>query len=256
MMGSPSDELGHDYPGYLHINGEDYHHVTLTKAFYIGVFELTQKQFKNLGTLSLDCKFKADTRPVEERSVTSYRGKIDDYSNTELNCVDPNSACGLLSAKSGMFFDLPTIEEWEYACRAGTGTTYYNGDDEANLGDIAWYSGNAGGETHPVGTREPNNWGLYDMLGNVSEWTRSGSPMIDMDADRKNKAVVDPSTALPSPTDPNVKNAVWIRGGSILRNASDVTSFWQINAKWSTTSFYSYNSLIGARLRASAIITY
>ena len=168
-----------------------------------------------------------------------------------MNCVNPNSICGLLNAKSGMFFDLPTIEEWEYACRAGTGTTYYNGDDAANLGDIAWYSGNADGETHPVGMKTPNNWGLYDMLGNASEWTRSGYSTVDKDAtDCKNKAVIDPSTTLPT------SDTVWDRGGSIFGSTSGVTSYLLEGHKWTQWNFYSYNVLIGARLRASAIITY
>lgn len=228
------------------------HLVTFTYDYYLGVFEVTQRQFKHLNSNDFRSQFSGDTRPVEERALSSYRGSISDYPNTELNRVDPTKICGLLNTKSGMFFDLPSIEEWEYACRAGTGTTYYNGDDAANLGDIAWYSETAGGETHPVGMKAPNGWGLYDMLGNVSELTRSGYPTIDKAAtDCKNNAIIDPSTTLPQSN-----NYVWRRGGDIFGSANGVSSYWQDGCRWNTWSYYSYNILVGARLRASAVVTY
>jgi formylglycine-generating enzyme required for sulfatase activity len=115
-------------------------------------------------------------------SGTTYEKKADAnwkrpyFTQTDAHpvvCVSWNDAvkyCEWLSGKTGTVFRLPTEAEWEYACRAGTGTRYYTGDNENDLGRAGWYNGNSGKTTHPVGQKEANRWGLYDMHGNVWEW--------------------------------------------------------------------------------------
>ncbi len=83
---------------------------------------------------------------------------------------DARAYCEWLGELTGEHYRLPTEAQWEYACRAGTETRWSFGDEERDLDEHAWYSGNADGKLHPVASRRPNPWGLYDMHGNVWEW--------------------------------------------------------------------------------------
>ena len=173
-MGSPADELGR-------YNDEVQHEVTLTKPFFAGVFEVTQKQYE-LIMGNNPAYYLGDARPVECVSYDMIRGS-DKGSGWPANSdVDETSFLGVLRAKTNQAFDLPTEAQWEFACRAGTTTALNSGKNLsgtiscANLAEVGRCYGNMndgkGGynEHTTVGSYLPNAWGLYDMHGNVLEW--------------------------------------------------------------------------------------
>jgi formylglycine-generating enzyme required for sulfatase activity len=123
-----------------------------------------------------------------------------------------------LSAKTGEFYRLPTEAEWEYACRAGTTTDFYFGNDASQLKDYAWYSANSGGKYQKVATKKPNTWGLYDMLGNVMEWT------LDAYAPYKSGSENDPWVVETQPYPTSVRGGSWNDPAGQLTCASRVAS--------------------------------
>lgn len=158
-MGSPSSESGR-------WTNEVQHKVSLTKPYYIGLFEVTQKQYA-LVMGSNPSSFSGDKRPVDQVSWNTIRGTSGTYNWPNSSAVDANSFIGRIQKRTGLAFDLPTEAQWEYACRAGT-TTAYSYGGSAN-GEYMWYTDNSSSQTHDVGTKKPNGWGLYDMHGNVEE---------------------------------------------------------------------------------------
>ena len=177
MMGHPEDED----------SGVTLHEVTLTKGFWMGKTEVTQAQWKSVMGNN-PSEFKGDNLPVENVSW-------DD--------------CQQFCKKTGL--QLPTEAQWEYACRAGS-TGPYAGT--GNLEEMGWYVDNSDDETHPVGTKQPNAWGLYDMHGNVCEWC------ADWWGDYPNDAVTDPQGA----------SSGWnrvVRGGSWCFDAGSCASSYR-----------------------------
>lgn len=156
MMGSPESEEGR-------ISDETYHQVTLTKGFWMMETEVTQKQWKAVMGSEPATHFKGDNLPVECVSLEA--------------CLEFCQKCSSL----GLPLQLPTESQWEYACRAGTTEAYIGVLDE-----IAWHGSNSEDKTHPVGTKKPNAWGLFDMTGNVWERCR------DLRAVYPSESVTDP----------------------------------------------------------------
>ncbi|MEY4103012.1 MAG: hypothetical protein RL461_214 [Planctomycetota bacterium] len=171
------------------------HAVTLTNAFYMGRYEVTQAQWvARMG--SNPSHFQASngypdsgSRPVEQVSWDTIQGYL--------------GATGMR---------LPTEAEWEYACRAGTQTPFYNGStDDSTVDALAWYSPTSGSQTHAVGGKAANGFGLHDMLGNVWEWVNDWSDTY-------------PSSAQTDPTGPVSATHRVVRGGSWGNGADGVRS--------------------------------
>ncbi len=180
MMGSPSNETDREAD-------ETRHAVTITFGFWLGKYEVTQAQWKAVMGHN-PSKFSYFDNPVEQVSWDDVQDFIDAL----------NGAKGVAA-----LYRLPTESEWEYACRAGTTSRFYWGDDPSYtaIDDYAWYSGNSASATHVVGGKMPNLWGLYDMSGNVYEWCQ------DRYGDYPVGGVTDPQG-------PGTGNTRVVRGGS------------------------------------------
>jgi formylglycine-generating enzyme required for sulfatase activity len=133
------------------------HKVEIKQAFYLGKFEVTQKQYQAIMGNN-PSHFKGENRPVENVSWNDAQAFIKKLNDKE--------------GKSNKY-RLPTEAEWEYAARANTSTKWSFGDNESDLKEYAWYRENSNSETHEVGQKKPNGFGLFDMHGNVWEWTCS-----------------------------------------------------------------------------------
>ena len=229
-------EAGSFIMGYN--QSDESHRVTLTRPFYMGVFEVTQRQWELvMGTWpssspssSYGC---GDAYPAYGVSYNDIRGSSLGAKWPASSAVDVSSFLGRLRAKTELDFDLPTEAQWEYACRAGTTTAVYwdSGYGYRHDGDYAWYYGNSDSKSHPVGTRLPNAWGLYDIIGNVMEWCLDWDGTLTYGTDPVGSA----SSSLPSL--PGRARRGGSRSGDAFDN--DCTSYKRVGG---VPSYRYYNS--------------
>jgi formylglycine-generating enzyme required for sulfatase activity/dienelactone hydrolase len=217
--GQPAAEL---YAREYHAEDKQ-HTVSLSKPFYVGVFPVTQEQWSRVMGSNPSWFAGNPKRPVESVSWQDVRG--DDKPDGK---ADATSFIGRFRKGTSQSFDLPTEAQWEYACRAGTiralndpAANRGEGADctDANLAKIAWFEGNSRRQTHDVGLKTPNAWGLYDMCGNVSQWC------LDLFGDYPGD-VTDPAGPAPEKR----------RGGHILRGG-----YWSMPAPGCRCSARNYD---------------
>jgi len=176
-MGSPKFEHGH-------FGDEGPQHQVSVDGFWMGQFEITWDLYNLFVSRELDgnqisnaegSEVNIDVDGVSGATTPyvemSFGMGIDNYPAICMTQLAAVKFCEWLSAMTGRFYRLPTEAEWEYACRAGTETAFSFGDNSNQLEEYAWYAENSNDKYHEVGSKKANHWGLYDMHGNVAEWT-------------------------------------------------------------------------------------
>ncbi len=200
-------------------------HQVKVDAFWMQAHEVTWDEYRlfmfdtQAGTTApKDALVDAVSRPTHPYVEMSFGMGINGFPAISMTQHAANKYAEWLSAKTGEFYRLPTEAEWEYACRAGTTTAYSFGDDASQLGDYAWYSANSQGKYQKVATKKPNPWGLYDMMGNVMEWT------LDQYEPYQAGAETDPWVKATKPYPNAVRGGSWNDPAGMLRCAARVAS--------------------------------
>jgi formylglycine-generating enzyme required for sulfatase activity len=192
-------------------------HPVKVDAFWMGQYEITWDEYELFVYPNLPVDgITGPTAPFVDMSFGMGKTGYPAVNMTQYAAL---GYCRWLTAKTGHFYRLPTEAEWEYACRAGSATAYSFGDDEAQLADYAWYSKNSKEKYHKVGTKKPNNWGLYDMHGNVAEWTLD-QYIPDYYTTFKSDTAVNPWAASTKLYPQSVRGGSWDDDPESLRSAA------------------------------------
>jgi formylglycine-generating enzyme required for sulfatase activity/serine/threonine protein kinase len=200
-MGSPATEPGHE-------SSEDQVDVTLTSGFWMLETEVTQLLW--VAVMGQERRPNWEEQHGLGDNYPAYRIRWDEVQQFCVQLTDSLREQGRLPR--GWRLELPTEAQWEYACRAGGNGRFCFGDNEEDLQRFAWYSDNAGGTNHPVATREPNHWGLYDLHGSVWEWTQESY-------DKQLAGGIDPRGAIEG-TSRSRRGGSWINSLASCRSAT------------------------------------
>ncbi len=188
-------------------------------AFWMATFEVSRDAFDVFykdETIPQNSTVDAVTRPSQQYIDFSLgMGKEGGYPVNSMSQYAALMYCRWLYVHTGIFYRLPTEAEWEYACRAGSTTTYYFGNDSTELGKYAWYAGNSDNKFQKAGQKQPNAWGLYDMLGNVSEW------VLDHYDEQSLQKLADKTTD-PQPAFSTTRYPKVLKGGGYADNAAQL----------------------------------
>jgi formylglycine-generating enzyme required for sulfatase activity len=258
IMGSPASEAGRN-------EDEGPQHTVKLDGFWMGKYEVTWDfydlyAFKNMekemavrfpDPEKSVAKTDASTRPSPPYVDMSFGMGRAGYPAINMTQYAAIKFCKWLYDKTGVFYRLPTEAEWEYAARAGTKTAYSFGNDASKLGEYAWYKDNSGGTYKPIGTRKPNPWGLYDIHGNVMEWTLD-QYLPDYYARKKNGEVKEAYAPVTELYPTAVRGGSWDDEASVARSAARIPSSpdWKVldpqlpKSEWWMTSA----SFVGLRL--------
>ena len=189
------------------------------EAFWMSTYEVTRDEldvFLKDETTSQNVNVDAITRPSPQYVDLSWgMGKEGGYPANSMSQRTALMYCKWLYEKTKVFYRLPTEAEWEYACKAGTKTVYFFGNEEKDLDKYAWYEKNSSNTFHKVGQKLPNPWGLYDILGNITEWTLDHYDPTAFEKVSNQQLTIAPNEA---------KYPKTLKGGSYLDAAIDLRS--------------------------------